>query len=76
MVANEDIKEEIVKILSKHPEGMEITEISKTLRIHRHTISKYIFALSMVGILEQREVGRAKVCFLKKGKRGGMMAFM
>lgn len=67
MITN-DVREDIIKILSKHPDGLTIQQIAETLKAHRHTISKYVFALNMAGIIDFREIGRAKLCFLS-GKR-------
>ena len=64
-----NIEEDILKLLKKHPEGMTITNISKALNIPRQTISKYVYALVSRELIEQREAGRAKVCFLKRKER-------
>ena len=64
-----DLKEEIIKLLAKSPAGMTILSISKALHTSRHTISKYVFHLTEVGTIECYEVGRAKLCVLKRGKR-------
>ncbi|MEM5794553.1 MAG: right-handed parallel beta-helix repeat-containing protein, partial [Candidatus Aenigmatarchaeota archaeon] len=63
------VEERIVDILSKHPEGLTITNISKELNIHRNTTSKYIFALAKAGIIEQRRIGKVALCSLKKQKK-------
>jgi len=62
------VEEKIVELLSMHPEGLTIARISKELNIHRNTASKYVFALVRSGILEQRRVGVASLCYLKKKK--------
>lgn len=62
------LKEDIIKLLGRNPTGMTILSISKSLHTSRHTISKYIFLLTELGIIQQHEVGRAKLCFLVKGK--------
>ncbi|MEM5800836.1 MAG: NosD domain-containing protein, partial [Candidatus Aenigmatarchaeota archaeon] len=64
------VEERIVDILSKHPEGLTITNISKELNIHRNTTSKYIFALAKAGIIDQRRIGKVALCSLKKQKKG------
>jgi DNA-binding IclR family transcriptional regulator len=63
------IEDDILKLLEKHPEGMTITNISKALNTPRQTVSKYVYALISRELIEQREVGRAKVCFLKRRKK-------
>ncbi|MEM5869866.1 MAG: helix-turn-helix domain-containing protein [Candidatus Aenigmatarchaeota archaeon] len=62
-------EKDILKLLEKHSEGMKILEIAKVLNIPRQTISKYVYALVVRGLVEQREVGRAKLCFLKRRKK-------
>ncbi|MBU5537420.1 MAG: helix-turn-helix domain-containing protein [Candidatus Aenigmarchaeota archaeon] len=64
-----NIKENIIKLLSKHPNGLAILEIAKSLNLHRHTASRYVFALQEAGYIQCQEVGRAKICLLKE-KRG------
>ena len=56
----------IVKILSKHPEGLTTVDIAKLLGSHRQTIAKYIYLLVGKGKVYQRKVGSAKICYLKK----------
>jgi hypothetical protein len=64
-----NVEENIVKLLEKHPDGMMITEIADSLKTNRQTISKYVYGLTIAGIVEHREIGTAKLCFLvKKGK--------
>jgi predicted transcriptional regulator len=61
-----NIDNEIVSILKKHPEGLSITEISKFLMMHRHTITKYIYQLIGAGIVCQRKIGPVRLCYLNK----------
>ncbi|MEM5829816.1 MAG: helix-turn-helix domain-containing protein [Candidatus Aenigmatarchaeota archaeon] len=68
MVGN-GIEESILKLLEKNLNGMKIADISKALNIPRQTVSKYVYALAVRGLIEQREVGRAKLCFLKRRKK-------
>lgn len=62
----EVMQKKIVKLLKEHPEGLTTVEIAKLLNTHRHTITKYIYALVGAGIIYQRIVGPAKICYLKK----------
>ena len=70
-VALRYLKENIVKVLSKSASGMSINDIADDLKVSRHTIAKYILVLKEMGVIDQYEVGRAKLCFLKdrKGKK-------
>jgi DNA-binding IclR family transcriptional regulator len=63
-----ELEEKIIETVKRHPEGLTINQISKELNIHRNTTSKYVFALVRSGILEQRRVGVASLCYLKKKK--------
>ncbi|MFH8092606.1 MAG: HTH domain-containing protein [Candidatus Aenigmatarchaeota archaeon] len=62
------VKEEILQLLSKHPEGLTITSIAEKLGIHRHTATKYVKDLILSGKINERNVGMAKLCFLNKYK--------
>lgn len=62
------MKEEILQLLSKHPEGLTITSIAEKLGIHRHTATKYVKDLILSGEINERNVGMAKLCFLNKYK--------
>lgn len=67
----EDLKARIMKILERHQEGITILDISKILGVNRNTVTKYIYELSGAGMITQRKVGTAKLCFLAK-KEGGI----
>jgi predicted transcriptional regulator len=58
------LKEDIIKVIKKHPEGLTATEISKVLGYHRHTITKYILVLEAVGIIYRRRVGSATLHYI------------
>jgi len=61
-----DIKEKIVKVLSKHPEGLTFTQIAAEVGMHRHTITKYVYELKGEGIVFVRDLRTLKLCYLKK----------
>lgn len=67
-VNGRDIKNEIIEILRKHPDGLTIVEIEKILKVSKHTAVKYIYQLVGEGLIHQREVGTAKLCYLKDEK--------
>jgi len=66
MVEKNKMREKIIKVLSKHPEGLPILTIAKLVGSHRHTITKYVYELIGSGIIYQRRVGSAKLCYLKE----------
>jgi len=63
-----DIRSEIIEILKKHPEGLTIVEIEKTLGVSKHTATRYIYQLFGEGLIHQRKIGSAKLCYLKDEK--------
>jgi hypothetical protein len=65
-VKDEDPRRLIVEALKKHPEGLTILSVAKSTGLHRHTSSKYVRELLGAGILEERKVGPASLCYLKK----------
>lgn len=61
-----DIEKRIVEVLKNHPEGLTIKQIAQKVGLHRLNITKYIYALTASGMIYQRKVGPAKLCYLKK----------
>ena len=61
--------EKVVEVLHKHPEGLTNVDIARLLDTHRHTITNYIYQLVGEGKIYQREVGPAKLCYLKRMKK-------
>ena len=66
-----NVKELVIEILKEHPEGLTAVEISKYIDMTRHTVTKYIYQLLGERMIYQREVGTAKLCYLreKHGKK-------
>lgn len=68
--AKNGIEEKIIDVLSKHPEGITIIDISRDVGAHRNTVSKYIFGLVKEGVVTQRRIGVVSICYLsKKGEK-------
>lgn len=65
MVAKIHPKKTIVDILKKHPEGLTLQKVAKLSDMSRLTATKYIHELMGEGIISQREVGMAKLCYIK-----------
>jgi len=61
-----NFKKKIIKNLKEHPEGLTILTIAENTGINRLTVSKYIFGLVSEGLISQRRVGPAKLCYLKR----------
>ena len=66
MRENNTIKEEIIKVLDKHPEGLTFSGIARMLNVHRHTLTKYIYEMKGAGVVFVRDLGTLKLCYLKK----------
>ena len=61
-----DPRKLILEALRKHPEGLTLLSLGKVTGLHRHTATKYIHELLGAGIVFQRTVGVAKLCYLKE----------
>ncbi|MBN2042310.1 MAG: winged helix-turn-helix transcriptional regulator [Candidatus Aenigmarchaeota archaeon] len=62
---NHKTAEKILKILLKHGYGLTIEEVSKILKINRATASKYLAILEAKELILIREVGKAKLHYVK-----------
>ncbi|NIO44469.1 MAG: hypothetical protein GTN36_02845, partial [Candidatus Aenigmarchaeota archaeon] len=65
-MSSEDPRKSILEVLRKHPEGLTLLSLAKFSGLHRHTVTKYIHELLGAGIIFQRSVGVAKLCYLKE----------
>ena len=65
LVAKIQPKRTIIDILKKHPEGLTLQKIAKSSGMSRLTATKYVHELIGEGKIHQREVGMAKLCYLK-----------
>jgi uncharacterized repeat protein (TIGR01451 family) len=57
----------IINILRKNPDGLTITSIAEFAKMHRHTATKYVYELKGAGVINERDVGSAKLCYLREG---------
>ena len=64
MNKRDGIKTKIKSLLAMHPEGMTILEISRFIQMHRHTATKYVYELIGAGVIYERQIGPAKLCYL------------
>lgn len=62
-------RDRILKILKEHPEGLTVIEIADFADLNRATASKYIIGLIVEGLVYQRKIGPAKLCYLKEKKK-------
>ena len=66
MQPKKEPKKIIINVLKKHPEGLTLQKISSLSNMSRLTATKYIHELMGGGIIYQRKVGVAKLCYLKE----------
>jgi uncharacterized repeat protein (TIGR01451 family) len=65
-MAGQDPRKLIIDSLRKHPEGLTITSIASLTGLHRHTSTKYIHELIGAGVVRQRQIGPARLCYLEE----------
>jgi hypothetical protein len=65
-MSSEDPRKSIIEALKKHPEGLTLLSLAGFSGLHRHTVTKYVHELLGAGIIFQRSVGVAKLCYLKE----------
>ncbi|MFH1229846.1 MAG: hypothetical protein V1678_05505 [Candidatus Aenigmatarchaeota archaeon] len=68
--ARVDVKEEILDTLSKHPEGITTIDIAKYIGMSRHSVTNYVYNILGEGLISQRNIGMARLCFLKEESDG------
>jgi hypothetical protein len=56
----------VIDALRKNPEGLTLLSLAEVTGLHRHTCTKYVHELIGAGIVHQRNVGVAKLCYLNK----------
>jgi DNA-binding IclR family transcriptional regulator len=66
-MSENNIREKIIDILKKHPEGLTILEIADIVGMNRITVSKYIYGLISENKISQKRIGPAKLCCLRNG---------
>jgi PAS domain S-box-containing protein len=66
MVLRRKITEQIREVLEKHPEGLSITDLVRSVDINRNTAGRYLENLLLSGQVEMRRFGMAKMYSLAK----------
>ena len=64
-INGKDVKQEIIRILETHPEGLTLQALSNEIGISRQTLIKYVFELKGSGIVYRRRVGSATLHYLR-----------
>ena len=57
-------KKILINVLESHPEGLTLVSLADISGLHRHTATKYVNELILSGLVSQRTVGMAKLCYL------------
>ena len=65
IINRNNVKEEIIRILESHPEGLTVQNLSDWIGVSRHTVIKYVFELKGSGIIYRRRVGSATLHYLR-----------
>ncbi len=63
-----NFKKRIISNLEVHPEGLTLLNIAENTGINRITVSKYVLGLVSEGLVSQRIIGPAKLCYLRSRK--------
>jgi len=66
MHSKKNPKKIIIDTLKKHAEGLTLQKIADLTNMSRLTATKYIHELMGEGKVYQRNVGMAKLCYLKE----------
>jgi PAS domain S-box-containing protein len=66
MVLSRDITAQIKGVLEKHPEGLSITDLVRSVKVNRNTAGRYLENLLLSGQAEMRRFGMAKMYTLTK----------
>jgi len=63
-----DSRSRILSKLEDSASGLTITELSKKVKIHRNTVSKYLLSLETDGLVKKKEIGAARLYISTKRK--------
>ena len=65
IINGKNVKQEIIRILETHPEGLTLQSLSNEIGVSRQTIIKYVFELKGSGVIYRRRVGSATLHYLR-----------
>lgn len=63
---SEKFRKKLVEIITKHPEGLTIEDLSKITDSHRQTVRSYILWLEGAGVIHRRRIGAVTLHYLKR----------
>lgn len=62
----EAFRNSIAATLKEHPEGLTIEDLTKILKAHRQTVTKYILWLEGADVIYRRRIGAVTLHYMKK----------
>ena len=65
----EKIKNKILSVLRKNPEGLTIIKLASLVGMHRNTIPRYLYELKGEQKVRIRQIGMAKLFYLNQTRR-------
>ncbi|MHA1297888.1 MAG: winged helix-turn-helix transcriptional regulator [Candidatus Helarchaeota archaeon] len=61
-----NIRGAILNLLKESNYGLNFAQIGESLNLSRNTVKKYIYTFKKENLIEIKEIGRSKICFIKK----------
>ena len=59
-------RDSLIGVLKEHPEGLTIADLSKIMKSHRQTVTKYILWLEGADTIYRRRIGAVTLHYIKK----------
>ena len=65
-VRGDEIKRKTLEILRNNPQGLTIADLSRLIKAHRQTITKYVLELKGADVIFRRRIGAVTLHYLKE----------
>jgi predicted AAA+ superfamily ATPase len=62
----EAFKNSLAATMKQHPEGLTIADLSRILKSHRQTVTKYVLWLEGADVIYRRRIGAVTLHYMKK----------
>lgn len=63
---SEGFRRGLLEALKEHPEGLTIEDLSRLMKAHRQTVTKYILWLEGAGKIHRRRIGAVTLHYTKR----------